>query len=411
MEQIVLRNCALLVPGEDDTRGGYDVLIEGDRIRQVSDRPIVASNARSVDVGGKTVMPGLIDCHVHVMSVVANPTENAGLPNQTTAYAVIPVLRSMLSRGYTTVRDAAGADFFLAQAIESGYIDGPRIFPSGKALSQTGGHGDFRRRTDHLEPSCCSDRLGMLTRVEDGVDSVRKATREELLKGATQIKITASGGVASSADRIDNTGFSLDEIRAIVEEAAATNTYVLAHAYTPRAIRRAIDCGVRTIEHGNLVDEETAKRMHELGVYAVPTLVTYDALAKHGEHFGLYPESIAKVADVREAGLRSLEIFRNADVKIGFGTDLLGEMHKYQSDEFQIRASVLKPSEIIASATATNAEILRMQGQLGCIEPGAFADLLVVDGNPLRDISLLAGQGEHLTAIMKSGCFFKNELA
>ncbi len=407
MEQLVFRNCALLVPGEDGLREGYDVLVEGDRIREVSDRRIGSPSARVIDVHGKTVMPGLIDCHVHVMSVIANPTANAGLPNVTTAYAAIPVLRSMLSRGFTTVRDAAGADFFLAQAIQEGYIAGPRIFPSGKALSQTGGHGDFRRRTDHIEPSCCSDRLGMLTRIEDGVDNVRRAAREELLKGATQIKITASGGVASSADRIDNTGFSLDEIRAIVEEAEATNTYVMAHAYTPRAIRRATDCGVRTIEHGNLVDEETARRMHDRDVYAVPTLVTYDALAKHGEHFGLYPESIAKVAEVREAGLRSLEIFKRADVRVGFGTDLLGEMHKYQSDEFQIRANVLKPSEIIASATATNAEILRMQGQLGCIEPGAFADILVVDGDPLRDISLLTGQGEHLTAIMKSGRVFK----
>lgn len=411
MSQLLFKNGKLLVPHEAQLRDGFEVLVEGAAIREVSERPIHAPGAVVVDLGGRTLMPGLIDCHVHVTASQLNLGENSGLPNALAAYRALPILRGMLMRGFTTVRDTGGADIFLAQAIEEGLVAGPRVLPSGKALSQTGGHGDFRSRSDEAAPCACGSRVGAMARVADGVDGVRHAVRDELRKGAAQIKIMASGGVASPADRIDSTQYSLDEIRAIVEEARAQNTYVLAHAYTARAIRRAIDGGVRTIEHGNLVDDQTAMRMHELGVYAVPTLVTYEALATEGAALGLPQASVAKIDDVRVEGLRSLERFKRAGVKMGFGSDLLGELHRYQSREFMLRSEVLSPVEVIASATAVGAEIVSMDGQLGVIAPGAAADLLVVDGDPLKDISLLAGQGEHLDVIMKAGDIVKNELA
>ena len=221
--------------------------------------------------------------------------------------------------------------------------------------------------------------------------------------GADQIKIMASGGVASPTDPIGAFGYSEDEIRAIVAEAKARHTYVLAHAYTAEAIERAVRCGVRTIEHGNLVDLPTARLMAEQGAYAVPTLVTYEALATEGAKYGLPAASVAKVADVRDAGLRSLAIYREAGVKMGFGTDLLGPSQRLQSDEFRIRAELLGPQAVIASATIVGAEVLGMEGKLGRIAPEAIADLLVVEGNPLRDVTCLLGQGEHIPLVMKAG--------
>jgi imidazolonepropionase-like amidohydrolase len=271
----------------------------------------------------------------------------------------------------------------------------------------------MRARSDFLDPgaSCPTCvRVGALARVVDGVDAVRRAVREELQMGADQIKIMASGGVASPTDPVGAFGYSEDEIHAIVQEAEARGTYVLAHAYTAAAIARAVRCGVRTIEHGNLVDAPTAALMAQSGAYVVPTLVTYDALANEGERFGLPKESVAKVADVREAGLRSLEIYKAAGVKMGFGSDLLGESQRLQSDEFRLRAEVLSPAEAVASATVVGAEVLGMPGRLGRLVPGALADILVVEGNPLRDVSCLLGQGERIPLVMKEGAIQFNEL-
>jgi imidazolonepropionase-like amidohydrolase len=220
----------------------------------------------------------------------------------------------------------------------------------------------------------------------------------------------ASGGVASPTDPVGAFGYSEDEIRAIVAEAQGRDTYVLAHAYTPKAIARAVRCGVRTIEHGNLIDDETARLIVEHGAYVVPTLVTYDALASEGAKYGLPEASIAKVADVHEAGMRSIEIMKRAGVKMGFGTDLLGEAQRLQSDEFRLLAQVLSPAEAIASATLVGAEVLGMSDKLGRLAPGAFADVLVVDGNPLKSVDCLLGQGEHIPLVMKGGRICFNEL-
>jgi len=213
----------------------------------------------------------------------------------------------------------------------------------------------------------------------------------------------SSGGVASPTDPIAAFGYSLEETRAIVDEARARQTYVLAHAYTAEAITRAVQCGVRSIEHGNLVDEATAQLMAAHKVFAVPTLVTYEALAQDGERLGLPPASVAKIAQVREAGLRSLEIFQRAGVRMALGTDLLGDSHSRQSEELALRARVLPVADVLASATVVGAELLGMAGKLGQLIPGALADLLVVDGNPLQDLACLLGQGERITLVMQDG--------
>ncbi|WP_213307435.1 metal-dependent hydrolase family protein [Paraburkholderia sacchari] len=385
----------------------HHVVIEGERIVEVTDRPVDYPNARVIDARGKTVMPGFIDCHVHVLASNANLGANAGQPNILAAIRALPIMQAMLSRGFTSVRDAGGADWALMQAVETGLVPGPRIFPSGKALSQTGGHGDFRPRGDLLEPCSCCFRTGAIARVVDGVEGVRLAVREEIQKGATQIKIMASGGVASPVDPISNTQYSEDEIRAIVAEAEAANTYVMAHAYTARAIARAVRCGVRTIEHGNLVDESAARVMHEYGAFVVPTLVTYDALAQHGAQFGLPPDSVAKVASVQRAGRESLEIYAKAGVPMGFGSDLLGEMHAFQCGEFRIRAEVLGNLEALRSATSVAADIVNMKGELGVIAAGAIADVLVLDGNPLADIGVVANDGERVEYVLQRGKVMK----
>ena len=412
---VLFQNAHLLDPQRAELLEDHHILVEDGVVREVSDKPIHSPSARAIDVKGRTVMPGLIDLHVHVIAVELNLARHVHMPNVLVTLRSVPILRGMLRRGFTTVRDAGGAGFAFKQAVDSGLAQGPRLFVSGRALSQTGGHGDMRARSDYMgngDGVCATCvRVGALARVADGVDAVRKAVREELQMGADQIKIMASGGVASPTDPVGAFGYSEDEIRAIVAEAQGRDTYVMAHAYTAAAIARAVRCGVRTIEHGNLVDAPTAGLMAELGAYVVPTLVTYDALANEGESLGLPSESVAKVASVREAGLRSLEIYKAAGVKMGYGSDLLGESQRLQSDEFRLRAEVLSPAEAIASATTVGAEVLGMGDRLGRLVPGALADLLVVDGNPLRDIGCLLGQGERIPLVMKEGVVQFDELA
>lgn len=405
MSAFLFRGGRLLDPLCPELLDGMEVLIEGGVVREVSDKPISSSHATVVNLHGKTLMPGLIDLHVHVMATQLNLSAQANLPNVFVTLRSLPILQGMLRRGFTTVRDAGGAGIGMKQSIEQGLANGPRLFVAGRALSQTGGHGDMRGQSDFVaSPTCtCCFRTGAIARVVDGVDALRKAVREEFQMGADQIKIMASGGVASPTDPVGAFGYSEDEIRAVTAEAAGRGSYVMAHAYTPAAIERAVRCGVRTIEHGNLVDAWSAQAMAQQGAYAVPTLVTYEALANEGAQLGLPPESVAKIANVKDAGLRALEILKAAGVKIGFGTDLLGESHRLQSDEFRLRAQVLSNAEVIASATTTAAEVLGQTGKLGCLQVGAVADLLVVDGNPLADLACLAGQGEKINLVMKAG--------
>lgn len=407
---LILEN-GRLVDGSASARGGpCHVLVEGDTIREVSGKPIKSMKADRLDLEGRTIMPGLIDCHVHVIATIPDLGANAMLPDSLITARSAMIMRDMIMRGFTTVRDVGGADYGLKRAVADGLLIAPRLNISGKALSQTGGHTDYRGRFDQRPFDYIERRLGALGRIANGVDAVRSAAREEIKGGADFIKVMANGGVSSPTDPIAFLSYSIDELKAIVEEASNAKTYVCGHLYTDEAIRRAVECGVHSVEHGNLVTSATAKLMRQKGACVVPTLVTFDALAKEGAGLGLPPESVAKIEDVRGAGLRSLEIFRKSGVLMGYGTDLLGVMHRHQSEEFVIRSQVLPAHEIIASATLNAAKILRMEGKIGTIAPGAFADIIVINGDPLKDIKLLTGQGRHMPLIMKGGAFIKNSM-
>jgi imidazolonepropionase-like amidohydrolase len=403
----VLFTNARIVDGTAAERGDpLSVLVESGTIREVA-TSISANSAEIVDLKGRTLMPGLIDAHVHVVAGVADLGRNALLPDSLVAVRSLVIMREMLMRGFTTVRDVGGANFGLKTAVEEGHFPTPRLVISGKALSQTGGHADFRgRHDDRLSPST-QHRLGALGRICDGIDEVRRAAREEIKGGADFIKIMANGGCASPTDPIHFLGFSRGELEAIVEEAGMAGTYVAAHLYTDDAIRRCVEAGVHSLEHCNLITPETAALAAAKGAVAVPTLVTFDKLASEGVSLGFPPDSIAKVEIVRAAGMESLTIMRKAGLPMAYGTDLLGEMHRHQSEEFVIRGRALPAHEVIASATHVAAKLLRQDGKLGTIAPGAHADLIVVDGDPLRNLSLLTAQGRHMPLIMKGGAFVK----
>ena len=384
------------------------VFVEGGTIREVAPH-IAAHGAEVIDLGGRTIMPGLIDAHVHVVACLADLGRNAMLPDSLITARALTLMHQMLLRGFTTVRDVGGADFGLKLVTEEGHFPTPRLQVPGKALSQTGGHADFRGRFGDAPTPRTGFRLGALGRVCDGVDEVRRAAREEIKGGADFIKIMANGGCASPTDPIHFLGFSASELQAVVEEATMAGTYVAAHLYTDDAIRRCVEAGVRSLEHCNLIHPDTAALAASHGAIAVPTLVTFDKLASEGASLGFPPDSIAKVEDVRAAGMDSLRVMRDAGLAMAYGTDLLGEMHRHQSEEFVIRGRVLPAHEVIGAATHVAARLLRMEGQVGVLAPGAHADLIVVEGDPLRDLSLLTGQGRHMRIIMKAGVFAKRE--
>jgi imidazolonepropionase-like amidohydrolase len=402
----LFENATLLDVEAGVLRPGISVLVDGERIAEVSDRPIVTASAERIDCRGRTLMPGLIDAHVHAAITTLDIGAMVRRPLMLVAQEARVVLEAMLRRGFTTVRDAGGADYGLARAIDAGLIRGPRLFYSGRVLSQTGGHGDFWPLDDAPHLCSCTIHTSGFSHVADGADAVRRAAREELRRGATQVKVMASGGVASPSDPIWVLQYSPAELAAAVEEARSWRTSVMTHAYTPEAIGRAVNAGVRSIEHGNLLDEPTARLMAERGVFLVPTLVTYVEVAELGPTFAFPESGMRKVRDVIDQGLGSLEIAARAGVSIGFGTDLLGETHAFQSREFVIRREAMPAIDAIRSATLVNAALLQRSGELGVVKLGALADLLLVDGDPVRDITLLDGQGEHLLVVMRGGHIF-----
>lgn len=404
----IFRNCTIFDGHSPELSEGRYLVVEDERIREISMRPPKISGAREIDVRGKTLMPGLIDAHVHVNVHKANLLENDALPDSIRTLHSRVFMESALARGFTTLRDAGGADRSMHDALEMGLINGPRLFYSGRAISQTGGHGDFRQA--HRMAYCSCGYAGSISVLADGVDAVRAAAREELRLGAHQVKVMASGGVASPSDGIHMLQYTDAELSAAVEEAKRFDTYVMAHAYTPEAIARCIRLGVRSIEHGNMIDTATARAVVEKQAFVVPTLVTYKALADHGRLAGFPEVSLRKLDEVKDAGMEALAICDREGVQMGFGTDLLGDLHRYQCEEFRIRAEVLPALTILRSATSVNAKLLNQTGQLGVIAPEAFADLIVVDGNPLVDLSRFTESGEHIHLIMKNGTLYKNLL-
>jgi len=385
-----------------------DIRVSGGMIAGVTE-PAAAggpSNADRIDMSGRFVLPGLIDCHVHVLAVDADLSQLADSPPSYVMFGAAVLMGNMLDRGFTTVRDMAGADFGIHQAQREGILRAPKLFFGGKALSQTGGHGDDRSpgRTGDIDHRCCPT----ISRISDGVDAVRLAARDELRKGAHHLKIMVSGGVASPTDRVDSTQYSLEEIRAVVEEAEAANRYVAAHAYTPRAIRRAVECGVRTIEHGNLLDQETVELIKQHNAFVTMNLVTYRALSDEGAEQGLPAASVAKVADVLDGGIRALKLLHAAGINPAYGSDLLGGMQRHQAREFAIRAEHQPAIDVIRAATTVAATVVQREGELGQIIPGAAADLVILREDPLQDISALAES--RLSCVVQDGTIVAGRL-
>lgn len=413
MAGLIVNNVTYLDPVSGDFRPNTSVRAEGDRIAEVGESPLStdASDVAVIDGDDRIMLPGFIDAHVHAVATTLDMVTAMSMRQTRTGIEAKAILERMLRRGFTTVRDAGGLDKGVAQALRLGLVDGPRAFRSGRIISQTGGHGDFSPSSGG-SPCCpCGMEMTMIGRVADGPDAVRLAAREELKDGADQIKVAAGGGVASPTDAIDMVQYTEPELRAAVVEASHRNTYVMAHAYMPQAITQAVDAGVRSIEHGCLLDDASARAMAEREAYLVPTMVIYQQLRKFGQEFGFPPKSMAKLEFVQHESNNAVETALRAGVKLGFGTDLLGETHDAQSDEFTLRGAVQPAIDVIRSATIVNAEILRRSDDLGEVKPGASADLLLVNGNPLDDLSVLGGQGDHLDLIVRAGKIITNRIS
>lgn len=361
-----------------------------------------------INLAGKFVMPGLIDCHVHL----ATPPGEDGLKDTMNQDHDTSLLRQpylaheMLKRGFTTVRDCGGAGIVIKEALNEGLYPGPRLFTAGHGISQTGGHGDVRGSKDS-EYQCCGGNVRGLGRIADGVDQCLHAAREEIRQGADFLKIMVSGGVVSPTDRLTNLQYTPQEIQTFARVASDSGTYVTAHAYTPAAIRNAVSNGVMGIEHGNLIDEATAKLMAEKGAFLTPTLITYQAMASSEFGSFLPPSIAAKNLQVLEAGLKSVNIAEQAGVTMCYGTDLLGPLQTKQNDGFRLlRQAGQPPLKILQAATMNAAELLRRTGrdeQLGRIKEGYAADLIVLNANPLEDIEVLCKPEKHLLAVFKEG--------
>jgi imidazolonepropionase-like amidohydrolase len=402
-------NASVLDIAHETVLTGRTIVIRDGLITEVSESQPAAQHLAGeevLDAAGKIVMPGLIDGHVHATAGTADLGSLASWSPYYAAAQASRLLTNMLNRGFTTVRDVAGADYGLAQAVDDGLFIGPRVVFGGKALSQTGGHGDMRASGSSFQDNhqCCPS----ISIICDGVDAVRKGARDQLRTGANHVKIMLSGGVASPSDRVDSTQFSDDEVRAVVEEADAANRYVTGHAYTARAVNRGLRLGVRCIEHGNLIDDESVSLFVEKNAYLVPTLITYQRLKIDGVKNGLSESSHEKVDFVLNAGLEALDRATKGGVNVVFGTDLLGDMQQYQSEEFKIRAQVQTSVQVLRSATLTAATLMGMEGQVGVVAPGAFADLLVLNENPLDDVTVLANPETTIAVIVKGGVIVKS---
>ncbi|KUL58725.1 MULTISPECIES: metal-dependent hydrolase family protein [unclassified Streptomyces] len=411
MSELIIKAATLLDLESGELVPGSSVRVSGERIVQVAPGRRITGDAPVLDAAGRTLMPGLIDAHVHAAVTTLDMPAMARRPSSRIGIEAAGLLEGMLRRGFTTVRDAGGLDRGVAEALDAGLIEGPRVFRSGRVISQTGGHGDFTPASDEPRLCACHIHSDWFAQVADGADAVRRAVREELKNGAHQIKIMASGGISSPTDPLDMVQYTAEEIRAAVTEAEARHTYVLAHAFTPEAIIQAVTAGVRSIEHGNLLDAAAARVMAEHGAFLVPTLVTLEQLAEVGRRWHYPQQSIDKLQHVLSEGEKAVHLALDAGVRVGFGTDLLGEAHPEQSRELLLRARVQSPLDVLRSATAVNAELLGRTGELGAVAPGALADLLLVAGNPLEDLSPLADSGAGIDLVMRGGEVVSSRIA
>lgn len=377
---LTIRN-ALIFDGEARNLIEGSITVREGRITKVGRD--VEEAGKIVDADGRTVIPGLIDAHFHAYALSLTAAKNETGPLSYSALAGARRLEAALNRGFTSVRDVAGGDIGLANAIDEGLYAGPRYFFTGPALSQTGGHGDIRAADDG---GCFHG--GHMCEVVDGADELLRAVRNRFRTGATAIKLMTSGGVISPVDPIRVPQYSSAEIRTVTEEASRRGSYATAHAYSPEAIRHSVLNGVRCIEHGNLLDAETARLMADNEVYLVPTLATYDAMARRGEEIGLTEIGAAKNREVLDAGRNAVVLARDAGVRIGFGTDLMGELEDEQLAGLRLQCEALGVYDALRSATSTNAALLR-RDDLGRIAEGALGDLVILDGNPVDEPPVL----------------------
>lgn len=411
MNTTVLTHLTLIDGTGADPIENAGVVIEGDRIKEVlAGKPTgLPPSAEVLDCRGHHLLPGLIDAHVHLGSVASSIVEQHRryLPSLSLIKS-LRVIKETLDQGFTTVRDCGGADAGLRQALAEGLIPGPRIFVCGRILSQTGGHGDFRMPAETHAP--VEGIGGVATGIYDGVDSVRRGAREQLRQGVDFIKVMAGGGVASPADEITHSQYSTDELRAAVFEAESAGKYVAAHCYADRSIILCAEAGIRTIEHGNLMTEAGAMAMKRAGAYLVPTMVTYEVMARDGKTLGLPDFSVRKNVLALERAEHALAVAKQTGIKIGSGSDLLGPMQVHKGEELALQARVLGPMGAIVATTRTNAEIIGRSADLGTVEAGKLADLILVNTDPLKQINVFQNHHENITLIIQGGRIYKNIL-
>jgi imidazolonepropionase-like amidohydrolase len=409
MGRTVFRNCTLLDCSGADPSPRSVVMVEEGRLTRVArgQEPVLPRDAVVIDCAGRTLMPGLTDAHVHAGILETDLEKMKRESPATVAFRIKEVLEQTLQAGFTTVRDAFGLDWGFVQATERGYVNGPRILFTGSCLSQTGGHGDWRE--PHMDANPFASLYGLLAapRICDTPDDMRRAAREMLRMGAHGIKLMAGGGCMSPTDEIEHTQFTVEEMAAACYEARAVGKITLAHVYTPEGIMNAVKAGVRSIEHGNFIDEEAAACMKIAGAYFVPTLTTYFVISAYGASQGIPQRMLDKINKAKERGLQSLEIARAAGLEICSGSDVLAAMQPLKSMEFGLKAQVLGAHETILSATRTNAELFGLADEIGTIEPGKVADLIVVTGNPLENIGVLQEAG-NIALVMRGGRVMKD---
>ncbi|UCE55141.1 MAG: amidohydrolase family protein [Desulfobacterales bacterium] len=408
---LVLKNTNLIDGTGADPIPIATVVVEGERIKEISSGTAgqLPSDAQVIDCRQQTLLPGLIDAHVHMGAVDANimDQQRVYFPSML-VIRTLEVMKETLDQGFTTARDAGGIDPGFRQAVALGLVPSPRLFVAGQPLTQTGGHGDFRLPTEFYTLPKIS--AGVATAICDGVSAVRKGAREQLRQGVDHIKVMAGGGAMSPSDEIDTSQYSLEELRAAVFEAESAGKYVMAHCYSDRSIIHSIESGIRSIEHGNLLTERSAQAISDAGAYLVPTIVTYEMISRMGRDMGVPENNVRKINEARERALEALDIAHRLKVKIASGSDLLGPMQVYKGTELELKARVLGNMGAIVSTTKTNAELIRRDKDLGTLEEGKLADLILIDGDPLQDITVFQKYQEKITLIIQGGHIYKNSL-